>query len=145
MRVYKRSANSCKGQQRQCYQSNEPPAPNSVPPSATTCTFPALCPPLFTTPKHGRVNYGEAGFHKFWDEIWSDKFNSQDPAPRSRRAQVTRVDAHKYMCSRTRALHHSAWTTTGLQIIICMPTSCCDKRTTLPARLIPIRMRIRPS
>lgn len=51
----------------------------------------ALCPLLFTALVHDRVNYGETGFHKFRDEIWSDKFNSQDPAPGSRRARVTRV------------------------------------------------------
>jgi len=101
---YECNMNAYKGQQRQRYQSNGSPTPNSVPPTVTSCTFPALCPPLFTTLKYDRVNYGEAGFHKFRDEIWSDKFNSQDPAPWSRRAQVTRVDAHKYVCSRTRIL-----------------------------------------
>jgi len=60
--------------------------------TAISYTFPApLCPQLFTALVHDRVNYGEPGFHKFRDEIWSDKFNSQDPAPGSRRARVTRV------------------------------------------------------
>lgn len=41
----------------------------------------SLCPMLFTARNSDRVNYGEAGFHKFWDEIWSDKFKSLDLAP----------------------------------------------------------------
>lgn len=44
----------------------------------------SLCPVLFTARNSDRVNYGEAGFHKFRDEIWSDKFKSLDLAPRSR-------------------------------------------------------------
>lgn len=92
---------------------------------------PALCPLLFTTLKHGRVNYGEPGFHKFRYEIWSDKFNSQDPAPGSSRAQVTRARVHKYARSLVRfGLSARRTIQSGIQIIICMPTSCCDKRTT---------------
>lgn len=34
----------------------------------------SLCPLLFTARNSDRVNYGEAGFHKFRGEIWSDKF-----------------------------------------------------------------------
>jgi len=82
-----------------------PRAPNSIPPStrplppSRSRPPPLLCGrPLFTAFKRGRVNYGGAGFHKSRDEIWSDKFNSQDPAPGSRRPQVTRARAraHKY-------------------------------------------------
>jgi len=143
VRFYKRNTNSYKGQQRQRYQSNGPPVPNSVVPSATSCTFPALCPPLFTTLKHGCVNYGEARFHKFRDEIWSDKFNSQDPAPWSRWAQVTRVDAHKYVCSRTRVLYVQPSAcrlrpSFRLSYVYRLPAAI----NALPARVILIRMRI---
>jgi len=105
--------------------------------------FPALCPPLFTTLKHGCVNYGEARFHKFRDEIWSDKFNSQDPAPWSRWAQVTRVDAHKYVCSCTRALYVQPSAcrlrpSFRLSYVYRLPAAI----NALPARVILIRMRI---
>lgn len=89
------------------------------------------------------VNYGEAGFHKFWDEIWSDKFNSQDPAPWSRWAQVTRVDAHKYVWSRTRGLSTSN-IMRGLRSdfrlsFVCRFPAAIDA---LPVRAMPIRMQI---
>lgn len=85
------------------------------------------------------VNYGEAGFHKFWDEIWSDKFNSQDPAPWSRWAQVTRVDAHKYVCSRTRALYvqHSGLRPDFRLSFVCRFPAAIDA---LPVRAMPIRI-----
>ena len=143
MRFYKRNTNSYKGQQRQRYQSNGPPVPNSVGHHRPPLAFPALCPPLFTTLKHGCVNYGEARFHKFRDEIWSDKFNSQDPAPWSRWAQVTRVDAHKYVCSRTRALYVQPSAcrlrpSFRLSYVYRLPAAI----NALPARVILIRMRI---
>lgn len=51
----------------------------------------SLCPLLFTARNSDRVNYGEAGFHKFRGEIWSDKFKSVSLAPRSRSHCLTRA------------------------------------------------------
>lgn len=55
----------------------------------------------------------------------------QLPGPGARVAAGAKLHArivHKYMrsCAQTLCDHVARW----LQIIICMPTSCCDKRTT---------------
>lgn len=91
VQFYGRDPNPHKGRRRQRYQFNGLLEPR-IPLYRRLLHLPrALCPLLFTALVHDRVNYGETGFHKFRDEIWSDKFNSQDPAPGSRRARVTRV------------------------------------------------------
>lgn len=65
----------------------------------------SLCPVLFTARNSDRVNYGEAGFHKFRDEIWSDKFKSLGLAPRSRAHTRELTVARTSASSSYRAFH----------------------------------------